>query len=128
MKKIKLVLYISFFIFLGIFIFLMGREWDFFSKSINILPSSIPLIFIIAVSLLVVILVVEKFHIQKLKNKVSRLEKDNLNLKAKLFDQEEERKEVNRNIQSFEGSLGKAEEQPKTIKKSSNKNSDRENE
>jgi hypothetical protein len=127
MKKVKLALYISFFVALIIFILLLAREWDFFSKSINILPQAIPVLFIITMVLLVLIVILEKFHGERLKSQVSHLEKDNLNLKAKLFDQEEERKEVDRSIQSFEGSLDKTEEKPKTTRKKSSKNSDGDN-
>lgn len=125
MKKVKLALYIAFAISLVLFIFLMGREWDFFSKSINILPQAIPVLFIISMAFLVLILIIEKLHVERLKSQLGRMEKDNLNLKAKLFDQEEERKEVDRSIHSFEGSLDKAEEKPKTTrKKSSTKKND----
>jgi len=121
MKKVKLILYALLLITIGI---LLVSQWKILSSTLNLIPPIIPTLFIISIIIIASILIMEKIHVERLKSQVSRLEKDNLNLKAKLFDQEEERREVDRSIQSFEGSLDKTEEKPKTTRKKSSKNSD----
>ena len=108
MKKIKLILYILIAIYLAITVLLVINQdmvLDRFNigiiQTINYLTTW--LAFGMVLFLLEVI--VENIHITRLKRKLSRIEKDNLNLKAKLFDQEEEKKEFDRNIQSFEDSI-----------------------
>jgi len=117
MKKLKLVLYIIVIIYVIATVLLVINQDVVinrfgFGDSINYLIIWL----LVGLCLFIAEFALQTIHVGKLKKEINRLEKDNLNLKAKLFDQEEERKEVDRSIHSFEDSL-EGSEKKKTVEK-----------
>jgi hypothetical protein len=120
MKNLKLVLYIIVIIYVIATVFLVINQDVVinrfgFGDSINYLINWL----LVGLFLFIAEWALQSIHVGKLKKEINRLEKDNLNLKAKLFDQEEERKEVDRSIHSFEGSLEEPEKKKPAEKKKS---------
>ena len=111
MKRFKTIFYILYFLFLVVSVFLIFY-YDFIRVRFTT-QSYVNFLQFWALLGLVIFLtewIVENIHIKRLKGRISKLEKDNLNLKAKLFDQEEEKREIDRSIHSFDESIKKKED------------------
>ncbi|MGK7394262.1 MAG: hypothetical protein ACNS62_06805 [Candidatus Cyclobacteriaceae bacterium M3_2C_046] len=105
MKKFKTIFYIIYLLFILTSLILLITEWEFLSTSFGLLPVWMPYLIILGMLLIITEWIVENIHIKQLKNKITKLEKENLNLKAKLFDQEEAYKEGDRSLKAFGDSL-----------------------
>lgn len=108
MKRFKTIFYVVYFLFLLVtlgFVFYLDTMFDRFGM-MNFLDFLQYWAFF-GILLYIGEWTLENVHIRRLKTRIRRLEKDNLNLKAKLFDEEEEKKGIDRSLKSFEDSIDK---------------------
>lgn len=106
MKRSKIFLYVIYLLFIGlsfVFIFFTNRMFDEWGiqKTLNFLKYWA----MFGLGLFLLEILVENIALGRRKNKISRLEKENESLKAKIYDLEEKDRAVDQSIKAFEGSL-----------------------
>ena len=114
MKRFKTFFYIVYFLFLIVTVFFVFY-YDYLFDRFGMMSFVNFLQFWALLGMVIFLTewIVENIHIKRLKSRIAKLEKDNLNLKAKLFDQEEEKREIDRSIQTFDESIKKKENKDK---------------
>jgi len=102
MKKFKLIVSILFYIFIAVTAILILNLNTYIDR---VFPSATDTVqflnyvriwAIVGFVIIVTQWVIDHIYIQKQKNRISRLEKENLSLKAQMFDQEEKYKKKDR--------------------------------
>ena len=113
MKQFKTVFYIIYFIFFAATFFFALNQDYMFEVGISRIFGILRIWAIVGAILLAAEWITVNIHIRQLKKKVRTLEKENLSLKAKMFDHEEEKKDIDRSMKSFGDSLEKKKEKKK---------------
>jgi hypothetical protein len=112
MKKFKKVFYPLYFVFLAVQVFMLiyvtyypDQMFGFYLRNINRIIGMLQSYLIFGFLVLVIEWVSENLHIKILKNKIKDLENENNALKARYYDEEEKKKQIDSSLQAFGESL-----------------------